>query len=139
MVIELVDDENINYKKIYPNKKVLRVINKIDKFENKDVGLLGISLKTKTNLENLEEALIKTAFGSSKPNMRSFSARSRHLGLLRECYKEIEAANVIDIEDSIELFAEHLKLGSLKLGQIKNPYSSDDLLGDIFANFCIGK
>ena len=101
--------------------------------------MLGISLKTKTNLENLEEALIKTAFGSSKPNMRSFSARSRHLGLLRECYKEIEAANVIDIEDSIELFAEHLKLGSLKLGQIKNPYSSDDLLGDIFANFCIGK
>jgi tRNA modification GTPase len=139
LVIELVDDKNINYKKVYPDKKVLRVINKIDRFKNKDTGLLGISLKTKTNLENLEEALIKTAFGSGKPKLKSFSARSRHLGLLRECYKEIEAANVIDIEDSIELFAEHLKLGSLKLGQIKNPYSSDDLLGDIFANFCIGK
>jgi tRNA modification GTPase len=139
LVIELVDDENINYKKIYPNKKVLRVINKIDKFENKDVGLLGISLKTRANLESLEGALIKTAFRSSKPNIKGFSARSRHLGLLRECYKEIESASGMNIEDSIELFAEHLKLGSLKLGQIKDPYSSDDLLGDIFANFCIGK
>lgn len=139
LVLELIDGENINYKKDYPGKRVLRVINKIDTFENKNAELLGVSLKTKANLENLERELIKTAFGSTKLNVGVFSARSRHLRLLRECYTEIEAAKNINIESYIELFAEHLKLGSLKLGQIKDPYSSDDLLGDIFANFCIGK
>lgn len=139
LVIELIDDENIHYSKEYPGKKVLRVINKIDKFENTNIKILGISLKTKANLDEFEEALIETVFKTNNPNMNGFSARSRHLRLIRECYEEIELARTIDIENSIELFAEHLKLGSLKLGQIKDPYSSDDLLGNIFANFCIGK
>jgi tRNA modification GTPase len=48
------------------------------------------------------------------------------------------AENLCD-ESSIELCAEHLKMASDLLGQIQNPYSSDDLLGEIFSSFCIGK
>ena len=69
----------------------------------------------------------------------SFSARSRHAELMNLCLNELESAAALSYENNLELIAENLRRASDFIGEIKSPYSSDELLGEIFSNFCIGK
>jgi tRNA modification GTPase len=124
----------------YPKDlKIIKVINKSDLLKEKCEDQLYISAKFEQNIEELEESLIGAVFFNKNKALNGFSARSRHSKLLALSLKEsLMAENLCD-ESSIELCAEHLKMASDLLGQIQNPYSSDDLLGEIFSSFCIGK
>ena len=140
IIIELIDPENMNYKAQYPrDPKILKVINKLDLFENPEENKLCISAKYNKNINELKNSLISAAFKSKNKTLEGFSARTRHLELINKCYAETIAAEKLCFEDSVELSAEHLKSASNFLGQIISPYSSDDLLGEIFSSFCIGK
>ena len=140
IIIELVDPENTDYKMVYPeNSKVLKVINKVDLLEKADKNKLCISAKYDKNIEELKNSLIDLAFSSKNRALEGFSARTRHLKLINECFVETAAAEKLCFAGSLELAAEHLKVASDFLGLIMNPYSSDDLLGEIFSSFCIGK
>jgi len=140
IIIELVDPENMDYEMVYPeNSKVLKVINKVDLLEKVDKSQLCISAKYNKNTEELKKSLIDLAFSSNNRALEGFSARTRHLKLINECFDETVAAEKLCFDGSVELAAEHLKVASEFLGLITNPYSSDDLLGEIFSSFCIGK
>ena len=140
IIIELVDPENMDYEMVYPeNSKVLKVINKVDLLEKVDKSQLCISAKYNKNTEELKKSLIDLAFSSNNRALEGFSARTRHLKLINECFVETVAAEKLCFDGSVELAAEHLKVASEFLGLITNPYSSDDLLGEIFSSFCIGK
>ena len=140
LIIELKDPENIDYEMSYPKElKVIKVVNKSDLFKEKLENQLYISAKFEENIEELEKALINAVFSNKTKTLNGFSARSRHSKLLALSLKESQIAESLCDEKSIELCAEHLKIASDLLGQILNPYSSDDLLGEIFSSFCIGK
>ena len=140
IIIELVDPENMEYEMVYPEKsKVLKVINKLDLLKKADKNYLCISAKYNKNLEELKRALIGLAFSSKNRALEGFSARTRHLKLINKCFVETTAAEKLCFNGSVELAAEHLRNASDFLGLITNPYSSDDLLGEIFSSFCIGK
>ena len=140
IIIELIDPENMNYKAQYPrDSKILKVINKLDLFENSEKNKLCISAKYNKNINELKDSLVSAAFKSKNKALEGFSARTRHLDLINKCYAETIAAEKLCFENSVELSAEHLKSASNFLGQIMSPYSSDDLLGEIFSSFCIGK
>ena len=140
IIIELIDPENMDYQMIYPKgSKVLKVINKLDLLEGSEENKLCISAKYNKNIGELKNSLISAAFASKNQTLEGFSARTRHLELINKCYKETLAAEKLCFEESVELSAEHLKLAGNFLGQIMSPYSSDDLLGEIFSSFCIGK
>ena len=140
IIIELIDPKNMNYQMIYPKgPKVLKVVNKLDLFEGSEENKLYISAKYNKNISELKSSLISAAFASKDQTLEGFSARTRHLELINKCYKETLVAEKLCFEESVELSAEHLKSASNFLGQITNPYSSDDLLGEIFSSFCIGK
>ena len=140
LIIELIDPENLDYEMSYPKElKVIKVINKSDLLKEKLGNQLYISAKFGENIEELEEALIKAVFFNKNKALNGFSARSRHSKLLTQSLKESLIAESLCVESSIELCAEHLKIASDLLGQIQKPYSSDDLLGEIFSSFCIGK
>ena len=140
LIIELIDPENLDYEMSYPKElKVIKVINKSDLLKEKLGDQLYISAKFEENIEELEEALINEVFFNKNKALNGFSARSRHSKLLTQSLKESLIAESLCEESSIELCAEHLKMASDLLGQIQNPYSSDDLLGEIFSSFCIGK
>ena len=140
LIIELKDPKNLDYEMSYPKElKVIKVINKSDLVKEKLGNQLYISAKFEENIEELEEALINAVFFNKNKALNGFSARSRHLKLLTQSLKESLLAESLCNESSIELCAEHLKTASDLLGQIQNPYSSDDLLGEIFSSFCIGK
>jgi len=69
-----------------------------------------------------------------------FSARRRHLDALDRAKSCVaQAAETLSTTRALELFAEELRRAQLALGEITGEFTSDDLLGEIFSSFCIGK
>ena len=100
---------------------------------------LWVSAETGEGLAALREHL-KAAAGYHGPEQGALSARRRHLDALRRARLEVDAAAVVlHRSRATELFAEHLRLAQRALGEITGEFTSDDLLGEIFGSFCIGK
>ncbi len=125
----------------------LHVHNKIDRSgrtpgEQRDaqgVSLLACSATTGAGLDALRRALSRHA-GIGNDAGGSFSARRRHLDALRRTRDHLLAAAHAQAEERPpELVAEDLRLAQVSLGEITGVVSSDDLLGRIFSEFCIGK
>jgi len=70
----------------------------------------------------------------------TFSARQRHVDALRRAGRHIEAGKGVMRESAAgELLAEELRLAQQALGELTGELLPDDLLGEIFSSFCIGK
>ena len=138
LIIEIIDKNTKNYSRSY-NKPVIRVLNKIDISDYRDKDRLNLSFFDKRDLTKLSNELFKALKIPTNLNNISFSARSRHISLLYEARKEIFESLKFKNDSDLELIAENLKKASDLVGEIKAPYTSDQLLGEIFSSFCIGK
>jgi tRNA modification GTPase len=116
----------------------LDVYNKIDLcpgFQPPNAAL-AVSAKTGEGLGALRTALLRMA-GWSSSGESVFLARERHLRALNAARHHL--AHAAQEQGRGELFAEHLRLAHDALSAITGAYTADDLLGDIFSRFCIGK
>lgn len=78
--------------------------------------------------------------GLEAGNEGLFSARTRHLDALRRCLQHLQsAAQLLQACSEAELIAEELRMAHQALAEITGAFSSEDLLGQIFSEFCIGK
>jgi tRNA modification GTPase len=69
-----------------------------------------------------------------------FIARRRHLQALEDTQQAVDrASEQLQMFNAGELMAEELRLAQDSLGQITGRFTPDDLLGEIFSSFCIGK
>ena len=127
------------------------VINKVDLTECTEPGvsstcyqdhaikLFRLSAKTHAGVDDLREHLIELA-GYKNTGEGSFSARGRHLKALSNAQESLENAILgVSKRLHLELIAEDLRQVQNYLGTITGEVSSDDLLGEIFSSFCIGK
>ena len=69
----------------------------------------------------------------------AFFARERHLHALRDAHERLERAAALIDPATLELFAEELRGAQDAMASITGEFSADDLLGEIFSRFCIGK
>ena len=99
-------------------------------------GGIAVSATTGAGLDTLRRAILRAA-GWSATGESVFLARERHLRALVAARVHLSSASA-QIE-RWELFAEELRLGHEALGSITGAFSADDLLGEIFSRFCIGK
>jgi tRNA modification GTPase len=83
-------------------------------------------------------AHLKEAAGASSETAGTFSARRRHLDALERTRGELASARP-HLGGALELAAEHLRNAQASLSELTGELTSDDLLGEIFATFCIGK
>jgi tRNA modification GTPase len=98
-----------------------------------------ISARTGAGLELLRVHL-KTSAGYLESESGAFAARRRHLDALKRARQHVQsAADTLSSTRAFELFAEDLRLAQHALGEITGEFTSDDLLGEIFGSFCIGK
>ncbi|MCY3751866.1 MAG: tRNA uridine-5-carboxymethylaminomethyl(34) synthesis GTPase MnmE [Gammaproteobacteria bacterium] len=128
-------------------KKLLYAFNKIDlsghepgKPESTRVAReIYISAKTGAGIGELKRE-IKDIVAGSDFSENSFIAHTRHINVLRSAGKLLEqAAEQFQRTRAIELFAEDLTRLQRTIDEITGEYTSDDLLGEIFSRFCIGK
>jgi tRNA modification GTPase len=117
---------------------VIEVYNKIDLAPGFAVPAwaLAVSAKTGQGIEQLRRTILQAA-GWSSTGEPVFLARERHLRALEQARGHLDAA--ARESRRWEFFAEELRLAHAALGSVTGEFSTDDLLGEIFARFCIGK
>ncbi len=103
-------------------------------------GGITLSAKTGSGLDALRHALLEAA-GWQAPAGGSFMARERHIQALRrvEAHCQAAALHLASQAQALDLLAEELRLAQGALSEITGEFTSDDLLGVIFSQFCIGK
>jgi len=97
---------------------------------------IWLSAKTGAGVELLRDKLLEAA-GWQAAGEGAFIARARHLDALRRAAAHLVAARASAAQ--LELLAEELRLAQAALSEITGEFSADDLLGEIFSSFCIGK
>ncbi len=95
-----------------------------------------LSAKTGAGVELLRGKLLEAA-GWQSAGEGAFMARARHLDALARGAAHLAAARRAATQ--LELFAEELRLAQAALSDITGEFTADDLLGEIFSKFCIGK
>ncbi|HRD93126.1 MAG TPA: tRNA uridine-5-carboxymethylaminomethyl(34) synthesis GTPase MnmE [Accumulibacter sp.] len=120
----------------------LTVFNKIDltgagseRHDQGDGTAISLSAKSGEGIDLLRQALLRIA--GWQPAEDVFIARERHLRALAETRQHLDDAR--ERLPRLELFAEELRLAQLALASITGEFGADDLLGEIFGRFCIGK
>lgn len=127
--------------------KVIVVVNKIDQLnvapyvEQCDgYSLVAISAHTDNGIDLLREHIKVVAGVQHNPEGGLFLARRRHLDALMRAQNHIvNGQTQLTCNAAGELLAEELKQAQQTLGEITGEFTSDDLLGRIFSEFCIGK
>jgi len=99
-------------------------------------GAIAVSAKTGIGLDDLRQAILRAA-GWSATGESVFLARERHLRALSQAGQHL--ARAAAEQGRSEIFAEELRLAHNELSSITGAFTADDLLGEIFSRFCIGK
>jgi tRNA modification GTPase len=139
LVIEVVDARDFRgFERLDENS--LLVFNKADLLEEAvpDEGVF-ISASTGKGVLELIDEIIKTTGLQPGVEIPALSRR-RHILCLENAKESLEeSVLLLNDKNSLELVAERLLSAQINLGEITSPVSSDDLLGEIFSEFCIGK
>mgnify|MGYP001571720558 FL=1 len=145
ILLEIIDDSAPN-----PTPKrnagAIRVLNKIDLTDRTPGPLdingstaMALSVHTGQGIAELKQRILDE-LGINKNTENRFSARERHLRALDEGFSSLEAAKTRFLTNRAgELLAEDLRKIQDTLGTITGLLTSDELLGEIFSSFCIGK
>ncbi len=146
LLIDITDtDGEPTLDNLPPNAKLTRIYNKLDLIGGHPsiVDTLNgcdihLSIKTGDGLDLLKQHL-KHSMGYIETNNNVFVARTRHIQALLQAEQAIvNAASQLQVF-AHELVAEELRLAQQHLSTITGEFTSDDLLGEIFSSFCIGK
>ncbi len=143
-----MNDVKIELESFSTTSSQLIVANKIDKasksvlntIKNSALPVLSISAKKKESIDQLKKSLLDLAGKEALDKNQLIVTNSRHYDILLKSLEEIiKVQNGIDRNLSGDLLAIDLRQALYYLGEITGKVSNDDLLGNIFANFCIGK
>jgi len=100
------------------------------------IAFVGVSAKTGVGIEALRIRLLE-AVGWRDQESGTFMARERHMRALTLAQSHLDQAQ--EVLAKAEIFAEELRLAQRALCEITGEFTPDDLLGEIFSRFCIGK
>jgi tRNA modification GTPase len=125
-----------------PAGAILHLFNKADLAASNELpeGTLALSARTGAGLDALRLALLERVGWQALPD-GVFIARARHLHALALARAHLRAGQeqLGAAAPALDLAAEELRLAHRALGEITGQFSADDLLGEIFSRFCIGK
>ena len=134
----------------HPNKQLLLIANKVDLVNSeiirkttnafKKTPLIFLSAKQKVGITELTTTLTQLANKGALSNNETIVSNSRHFEALNNALNAIkEVQKGIDANISTDLFSIDIRQALFHLGEITGEVTTEDLLGNIFANFCIGK
>ncbi|HMO48082.1 MAG TPA: tRNA uridine-5-carboxymethylaminomethyl(34) synthesis GTPase MnmE [Rubrivivax sp.] len=120
--------------------KLLHVYTKCDLVPGAPAGGIRLSARSGAGLQALRQALLQRVGWHAAPE-GLFIARARHVHALQRTRSHLQQAQALCAapDTALELLAEELRLAHDALAEITGAFSADDLLGEIFSRFCIGK
>ncbi|NRT14898.1 tRNA modification GTPase [Flavobacterium sp. 28A] len=146
----IVEIEKVKNK--YPQKPILVVINKMDlldeselkrisqKLETLNLKLLKISAKQKIGIDELKNQLLSFVNTGALRNNETIITNTRHYDSLLKALDEVTKVKYgLETNLSSDLMALDIREALYHFGMITGQVTNDELLGNIFANFCIGK
>jgi tRNA modification GTPase len=124
--------------------RVIRVSNKADLAPASvatHANGVNISAKTGWGMQELRAEILKQAGGNASLMEGVFTARTRHIEALKNVETHLTLAPALLAQDPppLDIVAEECRLAQQALSQITGELTADDLLGEIFSRFCIGK
>ncbi|NRD20385.1 tRNA uridine-5-carboxymethylaminomethyl(34) synthesis GTPase MnmE [Winogradskyella eckloniae] len=136
----------------FPQKQLLVVLNKIDQISDTELAnistvlhtnaikVIPISAKTRFGVEQLTNNLLNLINTGALRNNETIVTNSRHYDALLKAFEEIQKVkHGLETGLSGDLLAIDIRQALYHFGEITGEITNDDLLGNIFANFCIGK
>lgn len=132
----------------YPQKPLIVIANKIDQIDGSQIAIMQneipeiqlLSAKTGFGVEQLTNALLNLINTGALRNNETIVTNSRHYDALLKAFEEIQKVSYgLDSGLSGDLLAIDIRQALYHFGEITGEITNDDLLGNIFANFCIGK
>ena len=165
----IIDNENIvkieieKIKNQFPQKPLIVVLNKIDTLSSeerikldkklsiinnhtsfselaKQLSIIEISAKNKTGIDELKNQLLSFVNIGALRNNETIVTNTRHYDSLLKALEEIQKVKFgLQSNLSSDLMAIDIKQALYYFGEITGEVTNDELLGNIFANFCIGK
>lgn len=136
----------------YPLKPILVLVNKIDllteneissinkQLETLNLTLLKVSAKQKTGIDELKETLLSFVNTGALRNNETIVTNTRHYDALLKAQEEIQKVkHGLETNISSDFMAIDIRQALFYFGEITGQVTNDELLGNIFANFCIGK
>ncbi|AXO79674.1 tRNA uridine-5-carboxymethylaminomethyl(34) synthesis GTPase MnmE [Olleya aquimaris] len=142
----IIEIEKIKNK--FPLKPLVIIANKIDTLTPTEVDALKVqfdgvhvlSAKTGQGVEELKNKLIGFVNTGALRNNETIVTNTRHYDSLLKAFEEIQKVKAgLEMGLSGDLMAIDIRQALYHFGEITGEITSDDLLGNIFANFCIGK
>lgn len=145
-----VEIEKIKNK--FPQKPLIVILNKVDllsssevetirqELETLNLKLVTISAKQKVGIDELKNTLLSFVNTGALRNNQTIVTNTRHYDSLLKALEEIQKVKWgLDSGISSDLMAIDIRSALYFFGEITGEVTNDELLGNIFANFCIGK
>ena len=125
---------------IHPDKEIILLSNKSDLIENDVKEGISISAKEGIGIDALKSEMVKAVVGEMDLENDTIIANARHHEALIKTAEALEKANT-GLHDGTtgDFMAMDIRQAMFHLGSITGDISTDDLLGNIFSKFCIGK
>lgn len=146
--LEALKSEIEQIKNKYPLKTLLVIFNKMDlmtaelveSIKSEISNALLISAKNKLGIEELKNQLLSFVNTGALRNNETIVTNTRHYDSLLKALEEIQKVRFgLDNNISSDFMAIDIRQALFHFGEITGQVSNDELLGNIFANFCIGK
>ena len=146
--IDSIKTEIEKIKNKFPQKSILIIANKVDQLNDAQKSnlqelipdLLLLSAKENVGVEELQQKLLEFVNTGALRNNDTIVTNSRHYDALLKALEEIQKVQYgLNSGLSGDLLAIDIRQALYHFGEITGEITSDDLLGNIFANFCIGK
>lgn len=138
----------------FPDKPLVVILNKLDQItglehaeitkqistKSPDTILISLSAKSRTGVEELKTALVQSFNSGALSQDESIVSNARHYDALQQAYSSLlEVQEGIENDISSEFLAIDIRATAESLGIITGEITNDELLGNIFSQFCIGK
>ena len=138
IILVLSDNKDFSFKEINSKVKKFLIHTKCDLLSYKKRGVLEVSVKREESIDNLIQKIVNH-LETISPKNDVFLTRERHVQGVKKSIISLKNILKIDLNSSPELASEELRVAAKEIGSITNIIDAEQVLDDIFSNFCIGK
>lgn len=138
LILILSDNEDFSVPELKSTCKKILVHTKSDLKKSLNKGVYNISVKQNLGIDELINSIVNH-LKSLAPKQDAFLTRKRHKEAIKRSIYHLNELHKFDLNTNPEIASENLRIVAKEIGSITNVIDVEEILDDIFSNFCIGK